>query len=122
MFPEKSLRRSLLKLFTSSWHMQQNRRRFIQQTTAATTALWLSCLKISASELPSFTMNKDFALKILATNWGFPGSLDEYCGRVSKEGYDGIEIWWPMEKKGQDELFAALKKYNLEVGFLTGGY
>ncbi len=57
---------------------------------------------------------------MLATNWGFPGTLDEYMAKVKKEGYDGIEIWWPMEKKDQDEIFAALKKYNLEVGFLCG--
>ena len=66
-------------------------------------------------------MNKSFQLKVLATNWGFNGTLDEYGALAKKEGYDGIEIWWPMEKKGQDEMFNMLKKYNLEVGFLTGG-
>ena len=48
-------------------------------------------------------------------------ALDEYCAKVKKEGYDGIEIWWPLEKKDQDELFAALKKHDLEVGFLCAG-
>ena len=66
-------------------------------------------------------MNTGFELKIMATNWGFPGTLDEYCNRVKKEGYDGIEIWWPLDKKSQEELFAALKKYQLEVGFLCAG-
>lgn len=66
-------------------------------------------------------MNKNFDLKILATSWGFPGTLDEYCAKVKKDGYDGIETWWPMEKKAQDDLFAALKKYQLEVGFLCAG-
>lgn len=65
-------------------------------------------------------MDTNFQLKILATNWGFTGSLDEYCTRVKKEGYDGIEIWWPLERKDQDELFTVLKKYQLEVGFLCG--
>ena len=65
-------------------------------------------------------MNTAFELKVLATNWGFPGSLDEYCAKVKKEGYDGIEMWWPMQKKDQDDLFAALKKYGLEIGFLCG--
>src|SRR5450755_320181 len=69
----------------------------------------------------TFTMNKSFELKILATNWGFPGSLDAYCAKVKQEGYDGIEIWWPVEKTAQDELFALLKKYQLDVGFLCGG-
>jgi sugar phosphate isomerase/epimerase len=67
-------------------------------------------------------MDNNFKLKVLATNWGFNGTVDEYCAKVKKEGYDGIEIWWPTEKKDQDELFNALKKYGLEVGFLTGAY
>lgn len=64
-------------------------------------------------------MNKT-DLKIMATNWGFAGNLDQYCEKVKKEGYDGIEIWWPMEKKSQEDLFAALKKNQLLVGFLCG--
>ncbi len=66
-------------------------------------------------------MNNNFKLKLLCTNWGFPGTLDEYCTKVKKEGYDGIEIWWPLEKKDQDELFACLKNHELEVGFLCAG-
>jgi len=67
-------------------------------------------------------MNKNFELKILATNWGFHGTQDEFLAKVKKEGYDGIEIWWPGEKNRQDELFAGLKKYQLEVGFLCGAW
>lgn len=66
-------------------------------------------------------MNKNFELKVLATNWGFTGTTSEFCSKVKQEGYDGIEIWWPSAKKDQDELFEALKKNNLDVGFLTGG-
>jgi len=62
-----------------------------------------------------------FELKVLATNWGFEGSLDAYCAKAKKEGYDGIEIWWPAETHVQEELFAALKDHGLEVGFLCGG-
>jgi sugar phosphate isomerase/epimerase len=98
--------------------MRTNRRKFIQTTT---TALLLSSLKTFAKPQPVISADNNFKLKILATNWGFKGSMDEYCGKVKKEGYDGIEIWWPTEKQGQDELFAALKKHNLEVGFLTAG-
>src|SRR5690349_3482582 len=76
----------------------------------------------SSTNKPAFTMNKNFELKILATNWGFSGTIDEYCSKVKQDGYDGIEIWWPTEKKDQDALFAALKKNNLEVGFLTAGH
>lgn len=74
------------------------------------------------SHKPNFSMNNNFELKILATNWGFNGAIDEYCSKVKQDSYDGIEIWWPTEKKDQNELFEALKKNNLEVGFLTAGH
>lgn len=64
--------------------------------------------------------NESFQLKVLATNWGFPGSLEEFCHKVKGEGYDGIEMWWPTEEKEQKALFDCLKKYELEVGFLCG--
>ena len=101
--------------------MKQNRRKFIETTTSATAALMLSSISSLAKiNPPKSVMSKNFELKILATNWGFQGTVDAYCEKVKKEGYDGIEIWWPMEEAGQDELFTALKKYNLEVGFLCG--
>src|SRR5436305_6718984 len=99
--------------------MPHSRRRFLE--TSVKTALVLSSLEVFAFKKPSQIMNTNFKLKLLATNWGYQGSLEDYCAKVKKEGYDGIEIWWPMEAKDQDELFSALKKYGLEVGFLTGG-
>lgn len=96
------------------------RRKFIQTSVSATTALFLSSFELLATNKPNFMENKNFDLKILATNWGFPGSTDDFCKKAKAEGYDGIEIWWPMEKGAQDNLFAALKKHDLLVGFLTG--
>ncbi len=75
----------------------------------------------ASSNLPIKNMDNNFKLKLLATNWGFPGTLEEYCAKVKKEGYDGIELWWPLEKKDQDELFECLHRHELEVGFLCGG-
>lgn len=94
----------------------------MQSTTTASTALMLSSLNVFAAPQVTPNSNANFKLKVLATNWGFPGTMDEYCAKVKKEGYDGIEIWWPTAKAAQDELFAALKKYGLEVGFLTAGH
>lgn len=86
------------------------------------TALMLSKLQAVARDNAfDMTSDKKFDLKILATNWGFDGSLNDYCAKVKKEGYDGIEIWWPMQQAEQDGLFSMLKKHNLEVGFLCGG-
>ena len=67
-------------------------------------------------------MNTGFQLKVLATSWGFQGSADAFCAKVKLEGYDGIEAWWPTQQKDADELFAAIKKYNLDVGFLVAGH
>lgn len=62
-----------------------------------------------------------YQLKVLATNWGFDGSVDAFCAKAKKEGYDGIEVWWPDTPEAQQQLFDALKIYSLEVGFLCGG-
>lgn len=98
-----------------------DRRNFINNATAATTGLMLASLDGFASPQRSDHLHANFQLKIFATSWGFNGTTDAYCAKVKKEGYDGIETWWPMKKEEQDEMFAALKKYNLEVGFLTAG-
>jgi len=67
-------------------------------------------------------MSDNFQLKILCTSWGYNGSVDSFCEKVKKEGYDGIEMWWPGTQKEQNELFAALKKHSLDIGFLVAGH
>ncbi len=102
--------------------MKHNRRKFLSDTGYAATAIMFSSFeKVLSSTQPSFSMNKNYELKIMATNWGFNGTTDEFCAKAKKEGYDGIEMWWPAENK-KDELFAALKKHQLEIGFLCGGW
>jgi len=102
--------------------MAFTRRKFVQLSSVATASAIISSLdSFALTNKPDFTMNAGFQLKVLATNWGFEGSLDEYCAKAKKEGYDGIEIWWPTDNKSaQDELFGALKKHQLDVGFLCG--
>lgn len=36
-------------------------------------------------------MHKSYELTIMATCWGFDGSMDEFCDKAKKEGYDGVE-------------------------------
>lgn len=98
--------------------MTTKRRKFIQTTS---TALLLSSLDVFATPIKTASTKPIYKLKVFATNWGFKGSMDDFCSKVKKEGYDGIEMWWPTDKYGQDELFTALKKYGLEVGFLAAG-
>ena len=100
-----------------------DRRNFLNLSATSATGLLFSSLdSISAAHKPSFNMNKNFELKILATNWGFQRSQDEFLSKVKKDGYDGIEIWWQSDKAKQEALFADLKKYQLEVGFLCAGF
>ena len=81
----------------------------------------LSAIETIAQEnVPSFKKVNASSLKILATNWGYEGSVDAFCTAAKKEGYDGAEFWWPQNQKNHDELFAALKKHDLQVGFLCG--
>jgi len=103
--------------------MKQDRREFIKTSAAGSAALLFSSMESFANKpLPMPETNKNYALKILATSWGFEGTMDAFCAKVKKEGYDGVELWWPTDnKKAQDDIFAALKKYDLEIGFLCGG-
>lgn len=94
------------------------RREFMNIT--ATGALLSSIETLAQEKLLVLSADPKFQLKIMATNWGWDGSLDAFCAAAKKEGYDGIEMWWPNETKDQKELFAALEKYDLEIGYLCG--
>ena len=97
------------------------RRHFLKNTAGATTALLMSKLSGFASSLTPNNTNAGYTLNIMATGWGFTGTLDELCAKAKAANYNGIEMWWPNDKKGQDDLFAALKKHQLEIGFLVAG-
>ncbi len=94
------------------------RREFMNLT--ATSALLSSVETIAQEKISVENINAGFQLKIMATNWGWEGSMDAFCAAVKKEGYDGVELWWPNEPKDQKELFAALEKHDLEIGYLCG--
>ncbi|WAC10893.1 sugar phosphate isomerase/epimerase family protein [Dyadobacter pollutisoli] len=96
-----------------------NRRNFIN--TAITTAGVVAGLDAAASSVEApFQFENKLSLKVLGTNWGYPGTTDAFCAAIKKEGYDGTEMWWPGSKEKQKELFDALKKYDLQVGILCG--
>lgn len=103
--------------------MKQNRRTFIKATASVTAATVLSPFEQAmAKDAPVFTRNSDFQLVMLATNWGYRGNIDEFCAAAKKEGYDGVELWWPDDVKEQDEMFNAIIKHKLGAGFLYGGW
>jgi len=101
--------------------MNQNRRSFLKTSSAAAMAGMFFPAAATTEGVFSSPAKAGFRLVIMATNWGFNGSVDAFCAAAKKEGYDGIEVWWPAEAAQQKELFSALKKYDLQAGFLCGG-
>lgn len=102
--------------------IHQTRRKFIQTTIGATAA----SLLITANNAQAFpprdiTAKPGFQLVFMQTDWGFEGSRDEFCAAAKKAGYQGIEVWWPGEDHAVKELFTAIKKHDLEIGFLCAG-
>lgn len=102
--------------------MHQNRRHFLKTTvTAAAGGILAPYAGIKAAELPFVKATSGYELLFMATSWGYNGSTEDFCALAKKEGYEGIEVWWPGgDQKAQQELFEALKKHNLQVGFLCG--
>ena len=97
--------------------MKIDRRKFLSKTTGIASLSLASFTQLNANT----TMQPNhFKPIILATNWGYEGSLDSFCNKVKLAGYDGIEMWWPMDQKEQQLLFDTLKKYDLAIGFLCG--
>ena len=103
--------------------MHQNRRHFLKTTAgAAATGLLAPLGGIAAQGLKPVSVKAGYELLFMATDWGFKGTPDDFCAAAKKEGYEGIEAWWPAgNPKAQESLFAALKKHGLQVGFLCAG-
>jgi anaerobic selenocysteine-containing dehydrogenase len=65
--------------------MKHNRRNFIQQTAAGSAALLFSSLEsFATAPVTAVKANAGYDLKILATNWGFEGSMDAFCAKAKK--------------------------------------
>ncbi|MBV8252613.1 MAG: sugar phosphate isomerase/epimerase [Chitinophaga sp.] len=99
--------------------MNIERRNFLKQTSILSAAFCLPTL-------PDFAFAKSasksgFQLTIMATNWGFPGSIADFCAVAKQAGYDGIEVWWSSDAATQKELYRALKDNHLSVGYLCAG-
>ena len=100
--------------------MQINRRQFLK-TTSLTTGSLLGATQHFLKENPYQPMSSNkLGLKIYSTNWGWQGTLTEFCKASKDEGYDGVEIWVPRGQAQRDEFFEAIAKYDLSYGFLAG--
>lgn len=99
--------------------MHIGRRNFISLTSGLAAAALTPFDKLMAEQ--AVRVPASFTLQVMATNWGFPGSIDAFCEKAKQAGYDGIEVWWSSDQTTQRALFDALKRYGLQVGFLAGG-
>jgi len=92
-----------------------NRRKFINSTSIAAAAL-----SIEGLSKPQYKYQDPSKLNIMATKWGYQGSMDDFCRDVKAEGYDGIEVWVPWKEKERDELQNTVTKHGLQLGLLAG--
>lgn len=90
-------------------------------TGALGAGLALNSLESFATPLVNKGATANFSLLLLATNWGFEGSWEEFAVKVKTTGYDGVEVWFPGEEQGRKDFFTAMQKHNLSYGFLCAG-
>ncbi len=99
-----------------------NRRHFIKHSSLVSGAVLGYTNKVLQLNPFESRCNSELALNIYATNWGWQGTIPEFCKASKDEGYDGVEIWVPKEQSQRDEFFDAVAKYNLSYGFLAGNH
>lgn len=104
--------------------MNQNRRKFIKNTAIMSVAPLLTSLEgYPQTNISAVKAKAGFELLFMQTDWGFQGSIEQFCSKTKSAGYDGIEVWWVGDDKAkQRQLFDAIKKFDLQIGFMCGGY
>lgn len=98
--------------------MSVSRRKFLKSSVTSGAALMLPDLK--HLEETKIILPAGFTIKIMATNWGYDGTIEQFCAKAKQAGYDGIEVGWPTEVTEQKKLSDTLKANQLSVGFLIG--
>ena len=61
-------------------------------------------------------------LEIYATNWGFKGTMNEFCQKAKEAGYFGVEVWTPQKGEKTEELLQALETHDLHLALLAGNW
>jgi sugar phosphate isomerase/epimerase len=98
--------------------MEITRRNFIK--LSAGTAALLTDFEALSKPISSTPAAPGFGLLVFATNWGYGGTWDEFCGKIKKLGYDGAEFWCPGDAAERNTVVETFKKHGLKFGFLVG--
>lgn len=80
----------------------------------------LLCAELEAYATPAVKLPGS-SLIIMATNWGFKGTLAEFCAAAKNDGYDGIEVWVPGAASEMKVLSETVANAGLKLGLLAGG-
>ncbi len=95
--------------------MPLDRRKFFSMTATLGTLALTPFEELMASR-PAFKTPADFSIKIMGTGWGFNGTVDEFCAKAKKAGYDGIEMWWPGTPAAQIRCNQCQKQTGRPIG------
>lgn len=99
--------------------MNSSRRKFIEKVSLASALL--SALEATSENKIFSAAQPGFSLQVLATNWGFNGNWEAFADKAAQSGYDGVEVWAPLDSKSREEFLAAMSKYKMKFGLLIGG-
>ena len=99
-----------------------NRRNFLQSTAATAAATVLPNIDSVAATMPRPAVAGKIPIKVLATNWGWPGTFDEFCQKAKESGYDGFEVWVPGDEKQVAALVETATAHGLQFGLMAGSW
>jgi len=79
--------------------IKQDRREFLLTAATATSAMLLSASEVfSLPNGPSLPAGKNYELQIMATNWGFDGSIDSFVPKLRRRVMTGWNYGGPTIK------------------------
>lgn len=100
--------------------MAIDRKTFISNLALGSGGMLIAGTGKKTENKAGFTIPNDFSITYLATRWGYPGTLEQFCQTAKEAGYGGIEVWLPGRRKGQMQLMQTAQKHDLKVGLLVG--
>ncbi|MFM7194128.1 MAG: TIM barrel protein [Bacteroidota bacterium] len=98
--------------------MSTTRRDFLKASGGAGALLAMGDSFAQSARVPAAP---GFSLTVLATNWGFDGSWDQFAAKAAASGYDGVEVWVPGDERDRTAFLEAMQKHKLKFGLLAGG-